>query len=222
MLTALTIALLIGQRQLPTAHPSTWDGVPGSDVIQTDEATGEIIYPMAQRPPDALALGCVFGRSNVRCPKPVEPVSGPGTGSGGDRRTSGSSRFGEIEFASADEDPPVTDRERVENAFDWFAEAYVKAPDGPSMTEHMTAAETSTEVIFPSDMLTGSGIDPGNEENEKYSEAEPEQDPQARSGCHREEYRNEDGSGYGVRFVCSSGDQRLLNGVMDALQPSPN
>ena len=70
-------------------------------------------------------------------------------------------------------------------------------------------------------LASGFEIDPVNGENEKSVEAEPEAEPEPRAGCRREEYRYEDGSGYGVRIACSSGDQRLLDGVMEALRPSP-
>ncbi|MBU1539896.1 MAG: hypothetical protein KKG23_08995 [Alphaproteobacteria bacterium] len=68
----MTTLILAGQVQLPTAPASTWDGVPGSDVIQTDPETREVTYPMGEQPANALALGCIFGRSNVRCPRSAE------------------------------------------------------------------------------------------------------------------------------------------------------
>ncbi len=196
MLTALMIALLISQRQMPTAHPSTWDGVPGSDVIQTDEATGEITYPIGQQPSDALALGCVFGRSNVRCPKPIDrEAQSAEMASALERwRTAGSSRLG------------------------------AQTPDAKitlPMAEQLAADESSDDIVFPSDLMVGSEIDTGDGENEKYAEAEPEPEPQSRGGCHREEYRNADGSGGGVRVVCGSGDQRLLDSVTERLGSSP-
>jgi|GEM_PF-6557450 len=197
MLTTLMIALLIGQRQLPTADPSTWDGVAGSDVIRTDETTGEITYPMGQQPADALTLGCVFGRSNVRCPKPIDRTALETAAEEAERaRAAGRIRF---DTRLSAETPA----------------ALVTRP----MAEQLAAA-LPDDVIFPSDMLSGSGTAPGNGANEKYAEAEPEAEPQSRPGCHREEYRYPDGSGGGVRFVCSSGDQRLLDSVTDALEPA--
>lgn len=67
MLTLLA-ALLIGHSTLPTAQTST------QDAGWTDPETGEIVYPLEQRPADALARGCLFGRVTVRCPNPSAPV----------------------------------------------------------------------------------------------------------------------------------------------------
>ena len=203
MLTALMMTLLIVQVQTPTAPPSTWDGVPGSDVVRTDPETGEITYPMGQQPSDALTLGCVFGRSNVRCPKPPEPID-----------------FGHRAAAAP------TDGGYSRSAAGRDVATGLDATDGASkdvavMVERMSgepAPGETGDIFKTADFATGSLEAPTGMGNEKVVEAEPE--PQPRSGCRREEYRNADGSGFGVRFVCGTGDQRLLDSVMDALEPS--
>lgn len=54
----------------PIPPASAWDGVAGFERIVTDPETGQITFPMSRQPADALARGCVFGLSNVRCPAP--------------------------------------------------------------------------------------------------------------------------------------------------------
>lgn len=49
---------------------------------------------------------------------------------------------------------------------------------------------------------------------------EPETPARAQSGCRQEEYRSADGTSSGFRFVCGSGDQRLLDDVMGRLNPN--
>lgn len=159
-------SLLMGQVALPTAPRSTWDGVPGGEVVRTDAATGEITYPMGQQPADALALGCIFGRYNVRCPRPVEdePQSEP----------------------TAAPDTPGSDR--------WGIGAM-------SLFTDMAEAQPSPAAA------------PRPEP--------PAADPApTRPGCRRETYRDPNGGGFSARMVCGSGDQRMMNQVMDALRPS--
>lgn len=55
--------------------------------------------------------------------------------------------------------------------------------------------------------------------NERAEDAEPEpEQPAQRAGCRQEEYRSADGSSSSFRFVCGSGDQRLLDDVMERLR----
>ncbi|MGV3580134.1 hypothetical protein [Brevundimonas sp.] len=59
--------------------------------------------------------------------------------------------------------------------------------------------------------------------NERAEDREPEPEPEQpaqRVGCRQEEYRSADGSSSSFRFVCGSGDQRLLDDVMERLRPN--
>lgn len=191
MLTALLAALVIGQSTMPTAHPSTWDGVPGSDVIQTDPETGEITYPMGQQPPDALALRCVFGRSNVRCPKPIdhEAEAAEMAAALEDWRNAGAGSPGDSETRT------------------------------PDMAGRLVAEEAPTGTELDKMFLTGFDFEAMNFENDKYAEQEPEPPARVQSGCRREEYRSQDGTSSSFRVICGSGDQRLLDDVMGRLNP---
>lgn len=80
LLFALIVALTQTQsgpprpsRPAPIPPAAQWDGVAGFEAVVTDPETGQTTYPMGQQPEDALARGCVFGLSNVRCLKPYDP-----------------------------------------------------------------------------------------------------------------------------------------------------
>jgi hypothetical protein len=178
MLTLLA-ALLIGQATVPTTTQETgW----------TDPATGEIVYSLEQRPADAMARGCLFGRVTVRCPNPSAPVD-YGDGSG----------------------PPSSAATEVATA--------------TSSTPLDTSLDTSDfDALFP-DLKDGfARIDAEAVEAEAVAAAgrsgrsEPASSD-SRPTCRREERRSADGSSTSVQVVCGSGDQDLMDDVMERLRP---
>ena len=186
----LIAALLIGQATVPTAHPSTWDGVPGSETVRTDPETGEITYPMGQQPPDALALGCVFGRSNVRCPKPIDVEA---------QQAEADAAFEAWRASGAtDEAKPV------------MAQAPTDETDGSDLTDGFD------DLFEPSDFETLQREVAAERQRRRQPEA---QSPRAQAGCRREERRSADGSSTTVQMVCGSGDQDLMDDVMERLRP---
>lgn len=201
MLTVLTLAAVLTlQAQRPTAPLSTWDGTPGGHTTVIDQETGEITYPMGQQPANALALGCVFGRLNVRCPRPLDEARpAPGAGPDADWRTGGSERFGAIAFSDT---PPASQHSKVESV---PVDCVMDEPaEGQRLCTFDEALSNSYRARPPA-----------------VAAAEADAPPAVRDGCRREAFSHQDGSGGGVRLVCGSGDTRAIDALRQTVQPFP-
>ena len=212
MLTGLIFAAALTlQGQVPAAPPSTWDGVPGSDVVQIDPVTGEVTFPMGRQPGNALALGCVFGRANVRCPKGTALV---------------------VAIDDADAERTATDEDMVRDAFAWFAEGS-ETPAVTTIDWPADALGDGTDGLpaGPIDCVTTRPV--AGERACTFEEAlhndraasatadEPAEPSSRQSGCQREEYTYPDGTGGGVRLVCGSGDRRTIDALRESARPRP-
>lgn len=172
----LIAALLIGQATVPTSTP---------DAGWTDPATGEIVYPLEQRPADAMARGCLFGQATVRCPNPSAPVDpgGPSSSAAMAAVPAASSRPLDTSLDTSDFDALFPD------LTDGFAQIDAEAVEA----EAVAAAGRSGR----SEPASSDG----------------------RPTCRREERRSADGSSTSVQVVCGSGDQDLMDDVMERLRP---
>lgn len=216
----------------PIPPARTWDGAAGFETIVTDRETGQVTFPLGRQPTDALSRSCVFGLSNVRCPAPrserdfermvastreqAERLDGPVTldanlGARVDCTTDTTQSDQRLcAFTEALHNSRVDAQARL------IAEAAL-SPEERAAREMDWGQDLLPASTKPEAPAVGRlGFATGRA-NDKGDAPEPEEQPAQRSGCRREEYRNPDGSGWSVRFVCGSGDQRLLDDVMGRL-----
>lgn len=220
----------------PMPPANTWDGVAGFDEIVTDPETGQITFPMDRRPADAVTRGCVFGLSNVRCPAPDDDAD---FGRLAESMRLQAERTGRIAF-DVDLDQAVAQPDaRVDCVIETpqagqrrctFDEALNNSYVDDREREAEQAAREAEDPFAwlddpdalsrkPETPATGRlGFATGRA-NQRDQEPEPEQ-PAQRERCRREEYRSPDGSTSSFRFVCGSGDQRLMDDVMERLGPN--
>lgn len=112
--------------------------------------------------------------------------------------------------------PTVVDARRM------IAEALTFPEDSADaqMAEAFNWGDDQVLTAKPAAPTTGRLGFATGQSNEKGQAPEPERQPERRSGCRQEEYRDADGS-TGFRFVCGSGDPEALEALRQSLQPFP-
>jgi hypothetical protein len=109
----------------------------------------------------------------------------------------------------------VDGRRTIAEAFDWSQDS----ADG-QMAAAFDWGDEAALTAKPAAPATGRLGFATGQSNEKGQAPEPERQPERRSGCRQEEYRDADGSA-GFRFVCGSGDPAALEALRQSLQPFP-
>ncbi len=224
----------------PIPPVRTWDGAAGFETIVTDPETGHVIFPLGRQPTDALPRGCVFGLSNVRCPAPrnerdfermvtatreqAQRLDGPIPLDAdlGDRADC------TMDTSKSDQRLCLFTEALHNSLLDERARRVAEAEEAALSPEERAARDFDWGADFlgssakPETPAVGGLGYPTGGTNDKGGEPEPEEQPAQPSGCRREEVRNPDGSGWSVRVVCGSGDQRMLDEVMERLTPPSN